>query len=60
MNSPISGDDGSPEADSAAEDAASPFRQPTASEQRAGLGCVVAAIVAIFLLIVIGILIGLT
>lgn len=38
----------------------SPFRQPTASEQRAGLGCVVAVVVVLFLLIVIGILFGLT
>lgn len=38
----------------------SPFRQPTATEQRAGLGCVVAVVVVLFLVIAVGILVGLT
>lgn len=36
---------------------ASPFRQPTASEQRLGLGCVVFVIAAMFALILIGVLV---
>lgn len=42
------------------EEEESPFRQPTATEQRAGLGCVIAAIVVLFLLIVVGVLVGLS